>query len=276
MAEKQEKDFIITGGSEPGENAMKEISYHIENGIAVMQINRPKALNALSRQIIDDMDDILVEIKANEDVKVLILYNKDNFAAGADVGGMVECDEKEAKDFAFSSTFNELEMLKIPTIAVIEGYALGGGLELALACDLRIAEEDAKLGFPEINLGIMPGAGGTVRAAKLIGIAKAKEMIYLGGTISGKEAKDIGLVNSTAAKGEGLLIAMKWALKIAKAAPIAMKTAKQTINAAYNESIIAKGIEIEGKNWAGLFNTQDQKEGMRAFLEKRKPNYQGK
>ena len=122
----------------------------------------------------------------------------------------------------------------------------------------------------------MPGAGGTVRVAKLVGTAKAKELILMGGTITGDEAKEIGLVNTVTPKGEGLLLAMKWARKISKGAPIATKVAKRTIDAAAKESDVLKGIEIESENWASLFKTEDQKEGMRAFVDKRKPNYIGK
>ncbi|MGN0734509.1 MAG: enoyl-CoA hydratase/isomerase family protein [Anaerovoracaceae bacterium] len=255
---------------------MKEISYTVENGIALMKIDRPKALNALSRTIVDDMNELLEEIKMDTDIKVLVIHNEENFAAGADIGGMVECDEESAKEFSFSPVFNKLEALEIPTIAAIEGYALGGGLELALACDMRIASEDAKLGFPEINLGIMPGAGGTVRAARLIGAAKAKELILMGGTISACQAEEIGLVNMTVSRDELLSTALKWADKIAQKGAIAVRTAKMTINAAAAECCVTDGIDIESRNWAALFNTEDQKEGMRAFLEKRKPVYKGK
>lgn len=254
---------------------MKEINYTVENGVALMSIDRPKALNALSRTIVDDMDKLLEKIKADVDIKVLVIYNEGNFAAGADIGGMAECDEEGAKAFSFSPTFNKLEALGIPTIAAIEGFALGGGLELALACDMRIAAENAKLGFPEINLGIMPGAGGTVRAARLIGISKAKELIFMGSNISAQQALAIGLINAAVPQDEVKRTALKWAEKIAQKGTVAMRTAKRTIDAAAEANVL-DGVEIEASNWASLFNTEDQKEGMRAFLEKRKPVYKGK
>ena len=255
---------------------MKEISYQIENGIALMQIDRPKALNALSRAIIDEMDCMIDELAADPNVRVLILYSEGNFAAGADISGMAECDPEGARTFGFSPTYNKLEALTIPTIAVIEGYALGGGLELALACDLRIAADNAKMGFPEISLGIMPGAGGTVRAPKLIGPALAKEMILMGGTISAEKAERIGIVNAVLPQAEVMGLAMKWAEKLKRLSAEALKTAKQTVNETCQEPDIAKGVAIEFDHWCEMFRTEDQKEGMRAFLEKRKPEFKGR
>ena len=216
------------------------------------------------------------EIAANPDVRVLILHSEGNFAAGADIGGMAECDPEGARAFGFSPTYNKLEALTIPTIAVIEGYALGGGLELALACDLRIAADDAKMGFPEISLGIMPGAGGTVRAPKLIGPALAKEMILMGGTISAEKAERIGLVNAVLPQAEVMGLAMKWAEKLKRLSAVALRTAKQTVNETWQEPDIAKGVAIELDHWCEMFRTKDQKEGMRAFLEKRKPEFKGR
>lgn len=254
----------------------REISCRIEDGIATMRIDRPEALNALSRSIVDDMDEILEALKESREAKVLLIHNEGNFAAGADIGGMAKCTPEEAGKFAFSPTFNKLEALKIPTIAAIEGYALGGGLELALACDMRIAAESAKMGFPEITLGIMPGAGGTVRAARLVGPAKAKELIFMGKTLGAQDARKIGLVNAVAAQDEFEDMIRKWTHRLAKAAPVALQVAKKTIDDAAKESDSIKGIEIESRNWAGLFETEDQKEGMTAFLEKRKPVFVGK
>ena len=255
---------------------MGKISLEIENSIAIMRINRPEALNALSRQIVDEMYKFIEDVASNQNVKALIIYSEGNFAAGADIGGMVDCDEKSAQEFSFSPTFNKISALKIPTIAAIEGYALGGGMELALACDMRIAADNAKMGFPEITLGIMPGAGGTVRAPKLIGVARAKEMIFMGGSITAQKAEAIGLVNLVVPKEEVFNSAMKWAEKIARLSSAALKVAKETIDQAYMQTDVLKGVEIEASNWAKMFNTEDQKEGMKAFLEKRKPCFQGK
>ena len=244
--------------------------------IQILKLHRPEALNALNRPIIQELDDCLSRIHQNPELRVLIVYGEHNFAAGADIKDMVECTEAEAKAFSFSPVFNKLADLEIPTIAAIEGYALGGGLELALACDLRIAAETCKLGFPEINLGIMPGAGGTIRAPRLIGPALAKELIMTGSMLDAQRALSIGLVNRVVPKEQVCEEAIKLAHKLAEKAPLAMAAAKQTIDAGLEEPDIVSAVGIEAKNWAQLFNTCDQKEGMRAFIEKRTPNYTGK
>lgn len=244
--------------------------------VQLLKLNRPEALNALSRPLIRELDDCLSRIQQKGETRALILYGETNFAAGADIKAMAECTEAEARDFSFSPVFNKLAALAIPTIAAIEGYALGGGLELALACDLRIAAEDCKLGFPEINLGIMPGAGGTIRAPRLIGPALAKELIMTGSTLDAQRALSIGLVNRIVPRERVYEEALKLARGLAEKAPLAMAAAKRTINAGLEETDPVSAVNIEGENWAQLFNTWDQKEGMRAFIEKRKPNYRGK
>ena len=241
--------------------------------IGVLKINRPKAFNALSREVVDLIDEKLELIKADEEVRALIVTSDGNFAAGADIVAMVELGPEEARKFLFSETFNKLENLGIPTIAAICGYALGGGLELALTCDFRIASEDAKVGLPEITLGIMPGAGGTIRLPRLIGEAKAKEMIMLGGQIKADEALRVGLVSKVVPKEELFDEAMKLAEKLATRPKLALKAAKESIN--YGKAQAA-AIDNEADIWSSLFATQDQKEGMRAFVDKRKPQYVGK
>ncbi|MBQ4340660.1 MAG: enoyl-CoA hydratase/isomerase family protein [Firmicutes bacterium] len=241
--------------------------------IGVLKINRPKAFNALSREVVDLIDEKLEIIKADEEVRALIVTSDGNFAAGADIVAMVELGPEEARKFLFSETFNKLENLGIPTIAAICGYALGGGLELALTCDFRIASEDAKVGLPEITLGIMPGAGGTIRLPRLIGEAKAKEMIMLGGQIKADEALRVGLVSKVVPKEELFDEAMKLAEKLATRPKLALKAAKESIN--YGKAQAA-AIDNEADIWSSLFATQDQKEGMRAFVDKRKPQYVGK
>ncbi len=254
---------------------MSYINIRNENNIAVLSIQRPEAYNALNRELVDELDEAIERIKNDETVKVLVIHSQKNFAAGADIKSMLDFNEEEAKAFAFSETFNKIEDLEFPTIAAIEGYALGGGFELALACDMRIADEDAKLGFPEITLGIMPGAGGTARAARIAGEAKAMELVLLGTIISAEDAQKAGLVNKVSAKGACFEDAMNWAEKLAIGATIAQKIAKKTIREGLLEADVKKAVEIEGSNWAGLFNTKDQKEGMSAFVEKRKPVYKG-
>ena len=175
----------------------------------------------------------------------------------------------------FRRLFNEIDDSSIPTIAAIEGFALGGGLELALTCDIRFASEKAKMGFPEINLGIMPGAGGTVRTPRIIGESAAKDMIFSGIIVNANHALQLGLVNHVAEEGHLYEEALAYAGKLANKAPIALKTAKETIDRGLEVSE-KTGIDIECNNWASLFNTERQKEGMRAFLKKEKPEYKGR
>lgn len=262
MDESLERDFMY-------------IELKKKDSVGILTIVRPKAMNALSRELVDELDQCLDQISADRSLHALILYGEKNFAAGADIKDMVDCTPAQAEDFCFSPTYNKLEALSIPTIAAMEGYALGGGLELALACDLRLASEDAMMGFPEIKLGIMPGAGGTIRAPKLIGAAKAKELIFTGAAVSAQEAWRIGLVNTVVPKGTVLAEAEKLAEKLARCAPIALRTAKETIQDGLKLPDTASGIELEQRRWSELFTTSDQKEGMRAFLEKRKPVYTG-
>ncbi len=239
---------------------MEQVNLNIKNGIAILGINRHESLNALNREIVDELDGYVEKIMADDTIRVLVIHNEKNFAAGADIKSMSRCNEEEAKEFTFSPTYDKIEALSIPTMAVMEGYALGGGLELALCCDMRFAADDSKMGFPEITLGIMPGAGGTIRAPRLIGPA----------------ALGIGLINRVYPSSTLLAESMKFAEKLAKRAPIAMRTAKNTIDAGLQTADSRVGLENETKNWVSLFNTEDQKEGMLAFIEKRKPLYKGK
>lgn len=255
---------------------MNNLIFEIIDDIGILKINRPKALNALNKSTVHELDDLIEQIKNNYNIKVLIIGSDNNFAAGADIKDMINCNVDEAKAFSFSNTFKKIESLEIPTIAAIDGYALGGGLELALACDFRIASSTAKLGFPEINLGIMPGAGGTIRLPKLIGVSKAKELIFLGEIIDADRAVQIGLVNKLVEQEKTIETAIVWAKKLSKKAPIALRVAKETIESGYAEINIDHALEIEEKNWSNLFSTEDQKEGMNAFIEKRKPIYKGK
>lgn len=253
---------------------MDNIKLEIVDNIAVMKINRPEVYNALNKKTVEEIDSAIEKINQDTNIKVLIIASDRNFAAGADIKQMQNCNVEEAKEFSFSSTFDKIVALSIPTIAAIDGYALGGGLELALTCDFRIAADTAKMGFPEINLGIMPGAGGTVRATKLIGESKAKELIFLGENIKADQAERLGLVNMVVSKENLMDAAMKFAEKLSRKALIALKSAKESINNSV-ENNVKNALNYEAYLWAELFSTKDQKEGMKAFLEKRKPNYTG-
>ena len=246
------------------------------NGIATLKLHRPDAMNALNQQLVEELDYHVEAIGKDQEIRAVILTGEKNFAAGADIKAMVDLDVKGAETFAFSHTFKKIYNLEIPTIAAIEGYALGGGLELAVTCDLRIASSSAKLGFPETGLGIMPGAGGTILAPMLLGVSKAMEMILLGSIVSADEAYRIGLINKMVEPGQAYSEAVNWANKFVDGAPVALQMAKKTIRRGLESGSYEKGLEIEKRNWTQLFQTRDQKEGMIAFLEKRKPEYKGK
>lgn len=252
------------------------IKLNIENGIATISVHRPEALNALSKDLIDEMDDMLETIKKDPAVRVLMFYSEKNFAAGADIKAMSVCDPEGARAFVFSDTYNKIEAMGIPSIAVIDGYAFGGGLELALACDLRIASKKATLGLTELNLGIIPGAGGTVRLPRLIGEAKAKEMIFMSRIVSGEDAERIGLVNVAVDPDELMATAVKWAEKLKTRSAVALRAAKESIENGIRDTDYVSAINREADIWAGLFSSYDQKEGMAAFIEKRKPKFENR
>lgn len=283
MAESRKKGSISMSNSDrflvkaEGENKMKHLIFEImDYHVGVIKINRPEARNALNREVVEELDELVQMIQDIKMIDVLIIGSGEHFAAGADIKNMVELNVDEAKEFSFSETFKKIANLEIPTIAAIEGFALGGGLELALACDLRIASKTAQLGFPEIKLGIMPGAGGTVRVPRIIGEANAKELIFLGEMIDADRAEHMGLVNKVVEPEILMQSALDWAAKLDKRSPISLRAAKATIHAGLDEAEIDRALKIEETNWAELFGTEDQKEGMRAFIEKRSPLYLGK
>jgi enoyl-CoA hydratase len=249
------------------------IDVKILDGIAVVSLNRPKALNALNKGMVLELDRVFDEMTVDPLVHAVVITGEKNFAAGADISDMLTLSPEEAKEFSFRHTFNKIEDFPKPVIAAISGFALGGGLELALACDIRVAAPNARLGFPEINLGIFPGAGGTQRLPRIIGPSRAKEMIYTGGIIDITKAAEYGLVDIVAENP--LEEALKLAGKLAAKAPVALKLAKQCINIAFDVDQ-KTGIEFEAVNWAGTFATEDQREGMQAFVEKRKAVFKGK
>ena len=247
-----------------------------EDHIAILSVVRPEALNALSREIVDEMDQVLEELKEDKDIYCLIFHSDKNFAAGADIKKMADCNEEEAKAFCFSPVYDKIAEYPIPTIAAIEGYALGGGMELALCTDIRIAGEGAKMGFPEVTLGIFPGAGGTIRAPRLIGQSYAMELIFSGDAVTAERAKEMGLVNRVVPDDQVLEEAKKLAGRIAKRGPVAVRMAKDVIIRGQEMADVKEGTAYEAQQWAKLFNTYDQKEGMHAFLEKRKPSYENR
>ncbi len=233
---------------------------------------RPKALNALNSDVLKELDACLDGINL-ETTRALILTGagEKSFVAGADIGEMSTLTKAEGEAFGKigNDVFRKLETFPIPVIAAINGFALGGGCEISMSCDIRICSENAVFGQPEVGLGITPGFGGTQRLARIIGVGKAKEMIYAATNVKAEEAYRIGLVNAVYPLEELMPAAKKLAGKIAKNAPIAVRACKKAINEGL-DAVMDEAIVIEEKLFGSCFETEDQKEGMKAFLEKRK------
>ena len=250
-----------------------------EEGICLLTISSPKTLNALNTALLQELSHFVNELsegKLHEKYRVLMLTGDGDkaFVAGADISEMSEMQPEEALVFAQlgSSVFRSLEDLDIPTIALVNGYALGGGCELAMACDLRIASTMARFGQPEVGLGIIPGFSGTVRLSRICGQAYAKELIYTGKTIKADEALRMGLVNAVVEPHILLEEALNWARRIVANGRLAVAHAKRSIVAACDLSR-DEAIALENKLFSDCFSHADQQEGMHAFLEKRKPNF---
>jgi enoyl-CoA hydratase len=244
--------------------------------IALIELYRPKELNALNPKLMEELRDSLMQLDKNDQVRVIVLTGNDQaFAAGADIKQMAD---KSAIDMLVLDQFNtwdQIRKTKKPIIAAVSGFALGGGCELAMTCDMIIASETAKFGQPEIKLGTIPGAGGTQRLTKAVGKAKAMELILSGRFISAEEAHFYGLVNKVVPIEMYLFEAIQLAKEIAALSPIAVQLAKESINRSF-ETQLDEGLAFERKNFYMTFASADQKEGMKAFIEKRKPTYLGK
>ncbi|MBR1929935.1 MAG: enoyl-CoA hydratase/isomerase family protein [Lachnospiraceae bacterium] len=251
---------------------MEYILYEQKGNYAIITINREKALNALNSQVLDELDKTLDEVNLDE-VRALILTGagQKSFVAGADIGEMSTLTKAEGEAFGKkgNDVFRKLETFPIPVIAAVNGFALGGGCEISMSCDIRICSDNAVFGQPEVGLGITPGFGGTQRRARLVGAGMAKQMIYTARNIKADEAYRIGLVNAVYAQEELLPAAEKMAAGIAKNAPIAVRNCKRAINEGLDVDMDA-AIVIEEKLFGDCFESYDQKEGMAAFLEKRK------
>lgn len=249
-----------------------------ENGICILTVSAPKSLNALCSAILSEIDDFVTHVDIAV-TKVLIVTGDGEkaFVAGADIAEMKDLDDAEALKFAMlgANAFKKLEDINIPVIAAVNGFALGGGCELAMACDIRIASSNAKFGQPEVTLGIIPGFSGTYRLPKLVGPAIAKELIFTGRMIDAQEACRIGLVNAVYEQEELIPQAIKMAEKILKNAPCAVAAAKRCINDNYDMTA-KEAIALENAYFSRCFATEDQKNGMEAFLKKEKPVFKGK
>ena len=248
------------------------IKYEEEGMIAILTINRPKALNALNSQVLDELDKTLDSIDTNK-IRALIVTGagEKSFVAGADIGEMSSLSKKEGEAFGKkgNDVFRKLETFPIPVIAAVNGFALGGGCEISMSCDIRICSDNAVFGQPEVGLGITPGFGGTQRLARLVGPGMAKQMIYTARNIKADEAFRIGLVNAVYPQSELLGEAKKLAETIARQAPIAVRNCKKAINDGLQVDM-DKAIEIEERLFGDCFETEDQRAGMGNFLEKDK------
>lgn len=251
---------------------MEFITYEAEGQIGIITINRPKALNALNSTVLEELDKTLDAVDL-QTVRCLVLTGagEKSFVAGADIGEMSTLSKAEGEAFGKkgNDVFRKLETFPIPVIAAVNGFALGGGCEISMSCDIRICSENAVFGQPEVGLGITPGFGGTQRLARIVGTGKAKEMIYGARNIKAEEAYRIGLVNNVYPLEELMPAAKKLAATIARNAPIAVRNCKRAINEGLQVDM-DQAVVIEEKLFGNCFETYDQKEGMAAFLEKRK------
>jgi enoyl-CoA hydratase len=251
----------------------------IENHVALVTINRPEKLNALNAALKRELSDLFENLKTNENVYVVILTGagEKSFVAGTDIGELLQLDEISGKEFAKGGQdiFSSVENLGKPVIAAVNGFALGGGCELALACTIRIAAENARFGQPEVNLGIIPGYGGTQRLPRLVGKGVAYEMILTGNHIDANEALRIGLVNKVVPRENLIDEAKSLAAIIAKKGQIAVRYALQAVHM-NDETKLSEGLELEATLFGSCAATEDSKEGVKAFLEKRKPDFKNK
>lgn len=249
------------------------------DGIAIVKINRPKALNALNATTVYELSALFDELAVNDAVKVIIVTGSGDksFVAGADIVEMKTKTAIEGRRWGqlAQGVFNKIENIAKPVIAAVNGYALGGGCELAMACDIRIASEKAKFGQPEVSLGISPGFGGTQRLPRLIGKGRAKELLFTADMIDAAEAYRIGLANRVTKPEELIDVAKTMAKKIMSRAPIAVQVCKSAVNEGLDVDLDS-GIAYEAEVFGLCFATEDQKEGMTAFVEKRKANFVGK
>ncbi len=248
----------------------------VTDGVGLIRLNNPKALNALTPELMRELTDQLAAWDADDQVRVIVITgNEKAFAAGADIRTMATASAVDMLLSAYIDLFDRIDRVRKPIIAAVSGWALGGGFELAMACDMIVASETAVFGQPEINLGIIPGAGGTQRLTRTVGKYLAMEMVLNDRRLTAEEAARFGLVNRVVPKEEYLDAALDLARQIARRAPIAVRLGKEAVKFAL-ESTLQAGLQHERRLFYLLFATEDQKEGMQAFLEKRKPQWKGR
>src|SRR6266567_3922658 len=244
--------------------------------VGIVTLNRPKELNALNFHLISELADALEEFDRDDAIRCIVLTGSGEkaFAAGADIKEMSDKSPIDMMTGGFESWLR-IKRLHTPLIAAVGGYALGGGCELALLCDMIVASENARFGQPEILIGVIPGAGGTQRLARTLGKYRTMEIVLTGAQVTAEEMHALGMVNRVVPKGEHLTEALKLAKAVAAQAPVAVRLAKDAVNAAL-ETSLEEGLDIERKNFFLLFATEDMREGMRAFIEKRKAEFKGR
>ncbi len=244
--------------------------------VGIVTLNRPKELNALNNQLVGELVDALQEFEGDEEIRCIVITGagEKSFAAGADIKEMSDKSPIQMMLGGFEA-WRRIRRIHKPLIAAVGGYALGGGCELAMHCDMIVASENARFGQPEILLGVMPGAGGTQRLARTLGKYRTMEIVLTGAQVTAQEMHALGLVNRVVPQGEHLTEAVRLAKTVAAQSPIALRLAKEAVNAAF-ETTLEQGLEIERKNFFLLFDTEDMREGMRAFIEKRKAVFQGR
>ena len=247
-----------------------------DNHVGIATLNRPEVLNALSVELMDQLIAALEGFDNDPNIRVIVLTGSERvFAAGADIADMAEASVVQMSERNNLARWKRIAAVRKPIIAAVSGFALGGGCELAMHCDMIVASESAKFGQPEINIGVMPGAGGTQRLTRAIGKFRVMELILTGRFLSARDAYDAGLVTRVVPKERFLAEALRLAHELATKPPLALKLAKEAILAA-DEMSLTQGLEFERRLFYSLFATEDQKEGMKAFLEKRKPKFEGR
>jgi len=257
----------------------KFIVYEKSEGVATITLNRPEALNAFSKEVVAETMQALEDIRSDENVRVVVLTGAGEkaFSAGADIKTMIGMNALKARELSFMGErlCVALENLEKPVIAAINGYALGGGLEVAMACDLRIASETARMGQTEINIGLIPGWGGTQRLTRLVGRGKAKEFVFTGKIVDAKTAEQLGIVNMIVPAEKFRETVRQFALDLASKAPVALKVAKALINKGADIGL-ESALALEREGFGVVASTEDLQEGVKAFTEKRKPAFKGK
>ncbi|HTS14613.1 MAG TPA: enoyl-CoA hydratase-related protein [Candidatus Sulfotelmatobacter sp.] len=249
----------------------------IIDGVALVTLDRPEVLNALDGEMLRQLVVVLQRLDAEPTCRAVVITGRGEraFAAGADINEMVDATPEELEASGRFRAWDDLRAIGVPLIAAVRGYALGGGCELAMTCDIVVAADDATFGQPEIRIGVMPGAGGTQRLTRALGKARAMELILTGDTLGAREAEARGLVSRVVAREETVPEALALAGRIAALPPLAVRAAKASVNRAFDVSL-TEGLRAERADFFGLFATEDQQEGMHAFMEKRAPSWRGR